>query len=82
MWNSSLEVTVDDDRNNQEEVLSGIVNTVREKGSLVDWVTPTGVKSSLLSAAMARDPTLILFTPRTSLFAISPYFEIVSPRKL
>lgn len=78
MWNSSLEVSVDDDRNQNDDLLTWIQNTLREKGSLVDWVTPTGVKSNLLNAVMSQDPTLILFTPRTSLFGISPYFEIVS----
>lgn len=82
IWNSSLEVTVDDDRNHNDDLLNWIQATLREKGLLVEWITPTGVKSNLLNAAMARDPTLILFTPRTSLFGISPYFEIVSHHKL
>lgn len=82
MWNSSLEVTVDEDRNHNDDLLNWIHGTLREKGLLVEWITPTGIKSNLLNAAMASDPTLILFTPRTSLFGISPYFEIVSRHKL
>lgn len=78
MWNASHEVTVDDDRNQNDNILRWIHDTVREKGSLVEWVTPSGMKSNLLNAVTSRDPTLILFTPRTSLFGISPYYEIVS----
>lgn len=69
---------MDDDRNQNDNILRWIHDTVREKGSLVEWVTPSGMKSNLLNAVTSRDPTLILFTPRTSLFGISPYYEIVS----
>ena len=78
MWNSSLEVSVDDDRHQYDDMIRWIQDTLHERGTLVNWITPNGVKSNLLNAAMARDPTFILFTPRTSLFGISPYFEIVS----
>lgn len=78
MWNASHEVTVDEDRHQNENLLRWIHETVRDKGSLVEWITPSGLKSNLLNAVMSRDPTLILFTPRTSLFGISPYYEIVS----
>lgn len=78
MWNSSLEVGVDDNHNQNDDLLRWIHESLQEKGSIVNWITPNGVKSNLLNAVMANDPTFILFTPRSSLFGISPYFEVVS----
>lgn len=48
-------------------------------GSLVDWITPSGIKSNALELAVGRTPsTFILFTPRSLILGISPYFDVVS----
>lgn len=46
--------------------------------SLVQWLTPSGVKSNVLSNILSDGPTLILFTPRSLILGISPFFETVS----
>ncbi len=41
------------------------------------WVSPTGIKSQALMASLDSKPTLILFTPRSFIFGISPYYDLV-----
>lgn len=47
---------------------------------LIEWVTASGKKSDALISRLSSGPTLLLFTPRSLVFGISPYFEVASDR--
>jgi hypothetical protein len=44
---------------------------------LVEWITASGKKSDTLISKLSQGPTLLLFTPRSLVLGISPYFEVV-----
>ena len=46
--------------------------------STLKWLNPNGIKSTKLSDYIQKRPTLILFTPRSFILGISPYFDLVS----
>lgn len=46
--------------------------------STLKWLTPSGIKSTRLADYIGRKPTFILFTPRSFILGISPYFDLVS----
>ena len=50
--------------------------------SLAQWLTPSGVKSNVISNVLDQGSTLILFTPRSLILGISPFFETVSRKGL
>ncbi|KPM11225.1 disulfide isomerase-like protein [Sarcoptes scabiei] len=43
----------------------------------IKWLSPSGIKSQLISDYIGQSATLILFTPRSFLFGISPYFDLI-----
>ena len=61
-----------------DNFLKWIYNTLDEIGPLVEWITPVALKSDTLSVKLLAEPTLILFTPRSLILNISPYYDIVS----
>lgn len=61
-----------------DNFLKWIFNTLDEIGPLVEWITPVALKSDTLSVKLLSEPTLILFTPRSLILNISPYYDIVS----
>lgn len=46
--------------------------------STLKWLTPSGIKSTRLADYIGGRPTFILFTPRSFILGISPYFDLVS----
>lgn len=47
------------------------------KARTLKWLNPSGVKSKALADYIQDSPTLILFTPRSFILGISPYFDLV-----
>ncbi|KAJ6216467.1 hypothetical protein RDWZM_007624 [Blomia tropicalis] len=45
--------------------------------STLKWLNPNGIKSTKLSDYIQKRPTLILFTPRSFILGISPYFDLL-----
>lgn len=60
-----------------ENFLRWIYSTLDEIGPLVEWITPVALKSDTLSVKLLAEPTLILFTPRSLILNISPYYDIL-----
>ena len=60
-----------------DNAMNWIFESVHNKGSLVDWMTPTGIKSNLLTSLTSKSPTVILFTPRSLLLSTTPYFDVM-----
>lgn len=61
-----------------ESIVKWIKDLMKSKnGSLIEWLTLSGRKSKQLSEILKTGPSLILFTPRSLVLGISPYFEIV-----
>lgn len=48
-----------------------------DHSSTVKWFNPSGIKSLQMSDYIHKRPTLILFTPRSFILGISPYFDLV-----
>lgn len=48
------------------------------RAKTLKWISPTGIKSKALMSSLGNKPTLILFTPRSFIFGISPYFDLVN----
>ncbi len=62
-------------------ILSWVYSRVQQVPSL-RWLTPSGVKSSALSDILTKSPTFVLFTPRSFVLGISPYYDVVSSRSI
>lgn len=62
--------------NKLSAILSWIYSRVRQSHS-IRWITPNGIKSRTLSNLLFEKPTFILFTPRSFVLGISPYFDLV-----
>lgn len=79
-WNSTS--IIQTDFTNFDAILKWVygnvyTNTKVQRG-LVDWISPSGQKSEALAEVFGSNPTLVLLTPRSLIFGISPYFDIVS----
>ncbi|KAH7640224.1 disulfide isomerase-like protein [Dermatophagoides farinae] len=48
-----------------------------ELARTIRWMNPSGVKSTLLSDFIRKTPTFVLFTPRSFLLGISPYYDLL-----
>lgn len=59
-----------------QTILSWVYSRVQQVPSL-RWLTPSGVKSSALSDILTKSPTFVLFTPRSFVLGISPYFDVL-----
>lgn len=75
-WNSTGRITGSD--YTPEVIAKWVHESTSNLPSLVQWLTPSGVKSNLISNVLAQGPTLILFTPRSLILGISPFFDTVS----
>ena len=58
-------------------ILSWIYSRAKTASTL-KWLSPSGIKSTRISDYIQKNPTLILFTPRSFILGISPYFDLVS----
>lgn len=65
-----------------EFIAKWVYDSTNASPTLVQWLTPSGVKSNALSSILSQGPTLVLFTPRSLILGISPFFETVSLRRL
>lgn len=75
-WNSTGQMM---GSNYKPEVIAkSIYESANSQQPLVQWITPSGVKSDALSNVLSQGPTFILFTPRSLILGISPFFETVS----
>ena len=75
-WNSTGQMM---GSNHKPEVIAkSIYESANSQQPLVQWITPSGVKSDALSNILSQGPTFILFTPRSLILGISPFFETVS----
>nr|XP_027205228.1 thioredoxin domain-containing protein 11-like [Dermatophagoides pteronyssinus] len=57
-----------------------LLSWIRSRSELarnIRWMNPSGVKSTLLSDYIGKTPTFILFTPRSFLLGISPYYDLL-----
>lgn len=76
-WNETI--VYSGQLNDADAFVKWIFHTAIEKGDpLVEWITSSGLKSDLFTVKLAEKPTLILFTPRSLILGISPYFDVVS----
>ncbi|CAG2104275.1 unnamed protein product [Medioppia subpectinata] len=57
-------------------ILSWVYSRVHQTQTL-RWLTPSGIKSSALSDVITKNPTFVLFTPRSFVLGISPYFDVL-----
>lgn len=75
-WNTTS--IVGTDFKNSDAVLKWIYSNLFDdwKG-LVDWLIPSGRKSDALAEILESSPTLVLLTPRSLIFGISPYYDIL-----
>lgn len=48
-----------------------------ELATTIKWISPSGIKSNIMSEFIQKTPTLILFTPRSFLLGISPYYDLL-----
>ena len=60
-----------------DNFIKWIFSNLEEEGILVEWITPIALKSDTLSVKLLSEPTLILFTPRSLILNISPYYDIL-----
>lgn len=61
-----------------EVIAKWVYESTSASPTLVQWLTPSGIKSNAISSILSHGPTLILFTPRSLILGISPFFETVS----
>lgn len=58
-------------------ILSWIYSRASTAATL-KWLNPSGIKSNRISDYIQQNPALILFTPRSFILGISPYYDLVS----
>lgn len=76
-WNSTS--SYDAKSLKSDALLKWSYNEIEKIASLIEWVIPSGLKSNLLSEIIkSKGATLILFTPRSLSFGLSPYYSMVS----
>ncbi|RWS14982.1 disulfide isomerase-like protein [Dinothrombium tinctorium] len=76
LWHSTLEFQ--GNRKKVDNLIKWIYEPLqRENASLVEWITPSGIKSLTLSNILTHSSTFILFTPRSLILDISPYFDVL-----
>jgi hypothetical protein len=75
LWNTTEQYSSKSFKSNT--ILSWVYSRVQQIPSL-RWLTPSGVKSSALSDILTKSPTFVLFTPRSFILGISPYYDVVS----
>lgn len=78
LWNTTEQYS---GKLNTDMIINWIYSHVHNIGSL-RWLTPSGIKSNALDSILSKHPTFILFTPRSLIFGISPYFDVVSTNNL
>ncbi|XP_054168129.1 thioredoxin domain-containing protein 11-like [Oppia nitens] len=57
-------------------ILSWVYSRVQQTPTL-KWLIPSGIKSSALSDIITKNPTFVLFTPRSFVLGISPYYDVL-----
>lgn len=61
-----------------DALIRWVHETVDKTGALVEWITPSGIKSKSMDIGVRRTKaTFILFTPRSLILGISPYVDVV-----
>ncbi|RWS29465.1 disulfide isomerase-like protein [Leptotrombidium deliense] len=76
LWNSTSVFT--GNIKNVETLVNWIYGSLgQENRTQVEWITPTGIKSLSLSTILTQSSTFILFTPRSLILDISPYFDVL-----
>lgn len=77
-WNTTVEHPQQAKPAKAETLIQWVDETVEKTGALVDWITPSGIKSKALDLGVRRTrATFILFTPRSLILGISPYVDVV-----
>lgn len=77
-WNATQLLATAGKAPKSDAIIRWLFDAMDKGGSLVEWITPSGVKSHAMDIGVRRTrATFILFTPRSLILGISPYFDVV-----